>query len=1103
MGLMQQMFSGIPTTSGAPTPPVTSDSLFNYVNMLLSGNVMSGSATIISDSSANNMSITPTGNVTNNPFTPFNSQYYSTYFSANTDYLSVPASAFNFGTGDFTFEFWYFTSTFANTGDHLDLSFDNGTWQTGVSGTGLNFEKYGSGWAYFILPNAAITNRWTHIAITRQSGTLRGFVNGALVVTAANKTDNLSGGAGTINRRAGTSPTDKIYFSNIRTVIGSAVYTGNFTVPTSPLSAIAGTALLTCQSPSFIDNSGNALAVTVNGLPKVSTPNPFIATFANTYGSGLFSAGTYLTTESIAALALGTGDFTIECWAYHTGFSTSGNSVFEHNAQAAYTSSSLSLLIGAANIQVYRESYFANIAYTTKLSAWYHYAMVRSAGTLTVYVNGVSVYTFAAPTSYTATNMSIGRAAGAASTDMLGYISNLRVVKSAVYTSNFTPSALPLTAISNTALLTLQNNIAYSNNSVIDSGAFGLTMTRNGTMSQSTFSPFSPTGWCGYFNGTSDGLSIPDNVAFQYGTGNFTIELWVYRTSTTATQSVIYQGAGGTNYQFRFGINWNGTTYTYGLSSTGSSGDIANFLSMGTDPGINKWVHLAIVRNGNTFTPYINGVAGTTATSSLAINNAGTPPPLTIGNALTSIQFFGGYISNVRIVKGAAVYTSNFTPSTTPLTAIANTSLLTLQSNRFADNSTNNFTISTIGVPTAQALSPFEPTSAWSPTAVGGSMLFNGANDYLTPTNNTPFVFSTNDFTIEFWMYKNTNGVEYGLYDARATATANEMLIRCTTGDVMAVGSQSNTTLILGTKPIKAGQWFHIVVARYQGNTKLFVNGVQDGATLADSTSWTCEANRPTIGCVGYTLGAYLNGYMSNVKVVNGKALYTTTFTPPTMPTTPDVNTVLLLNGTSQGVYDSAGKLALTLVGTPRIATSVNKYGAGSIYFNGSTDYVYVDTNGSFVDAPNGGDITVEMWVKPSSLAAAGTLYDTSAAGDTTATGRLLIQYSTAGAINVRTDAGTTNLGDSTAGALVAGSWSHIAVVRSAGVWKIYANGVLVSTPVTNAFTLLGKVDRPVIGANAYNYSVKFNGYMSGIRVTKAARYTTNFTPPTTTYPTY
>jgi len=119
-----------------------------------------------------------------------------------------------------------------------------------------------------------------------------------------------------------------------------------------------------------------------------------------------------------------------------------------------------------------------------------------------------------------------------------------------------------------------------------------------------------------------------------------------------------------------------------------------------------------MVRNGmgsNNCQIFINGVSSTTFTSTTSVSTAvaqyiGHGPP-SFGEG--SLYYFQGYISNVRIVNGTAVYTSNFTPSTTPLTAISGTALLTCQSGSFNDASSNNFTISTNGSPYIASQNPF------------------------------------------------------------------------------------------------------------------------------------------------------------------------------------------------------------------------------------------------------------------------------------------------------------------------------------------------------------------------------------------------------------
>ena len=121
----------------------------------------------------------------------------------------------------------------------------------------------------------------------------------------------------------------------------------------------------------------------------------------------------------------------------------------------------------------------------------------------------------------------------------------------------------------------------------------------------------------------------------------------------------------------------------------------------------NQWVHLAVVRNGNVFTMYLNGTSVGTTTNSATLNTVNQP--FCVGGAKNASNALKGYLSNFRVVKGVAVYTGTFTVPTTPLTATQSagtnisaitygqTILLTAQSTTFIDNSIYNRTISVVG----------------------------------------------------------------------------------------------------------------------------------------------------------------------------------------------------------------------------------------------------------------------------------------------------------------------------------------------------------------------------------------------------------------------
>jgi hypothetical protein len=174
--------------------------------------------------------------------------------------------------------------------------------------------------------------------------------------------------------------------------------------------------------------------------------------------------------------------------------------------------------------------------------------------------------------------------------------------------------------------------------------------------------------------GNNQALRPPVSSAFTYGTGAFTIEWWSYQTATNGVQGIWRNSTGDAlNTIGYWTIQQPGGRITITIGN-GTTSDVILSNSVITT---NTWNHFAFVRSGNLFTLYVNGVAQTqTLTSSIDL-----PAQLAymqIGNA--GGNFFG-YVTNFRIVKGTAVYTSNFTPSTQPLSAISGTSMLLLAGN--------------------------------------------------------------------------------------------------------------------------------------------------------------------------------------------------------------------------------------------------------------------------------------------------------------------------------------------------------------------------------------------------------------------------------------
>ena len=580
------------------------------------------------------------------------------------------------------------------------------------------------------------------------------------------------------------------------------------------------------------------------------------------------------------------------------------------------------------------------------------------------------------------------------------------------------------------------------NNTFLDSSTNNFTITRNGNTTQGTFSPFSlPNGeFSNFFDGSGDNLYTPSTSALNVGSGNFTIECF-FNVSSFNNGNILRAG----NVFGGFALLLSGTGVIYYLSSNGTSWDIASAVSAGTGLSVNTWYHLALVRNASTITPYINGVAGTsttTASALFALNgfNVGAEQ-----NA-SAVGSFNGYISNVRVVVGTAVYTSAFTPPSTSLTAISGTQLLTSQSNRFKDNSTNNFAITPAGNVSVQPFSPFLPSAAYDASVNGGSGYFDGAGDYLTAPASTDWACA-GDYAVEAWVYIPSLATDMHVLGTGGPGATDQFVVEST-------GRFYWFNLGTPVGSVKAGMWNHLLATRSGTAARGFVNGVLQ------------VYNASTSGTVGQNLTLYIgertggsndfNGYISNIRYINGSiptsyqtsetSVGTSVFTPPTAPftatsqgaTSGDVK--LLLNFTNAGIFDNTGKNNVETVADAQIDTSVKKFGTGSMEFDGTGDCLSIARNTTFLSVWTG-DFTIECWAYTNNLSAMQIVW--------TNTGTNSSGYN-AGYIYTdgRIAMGKAGVNEIVSSTLIwtSGQWNHLAFVRNGTNLTIYYNGTSVAT---------------------------------------------------------
>ena len=643
------------------------------------------------------------------------------------------------------------------------------------------------------------------------------------------------------------------------------------------------------------------------------------------------------------------------------------------------------------------------------------------------------------------------------------------------------------------------------NNTFLDSSTNNFTITRNGNTTQGTFSPFSKVDgrWGNYFDGTDDYLSVADNAVLRPGAGAFTLEAWIYRNADGAAHTIYAKGGASTGISFLV-TSGNVLRFTHTTTNIDSSGTVA----------ANAWVHVAVVREGtgtNQTKLYINGTQDGQGTVSTDFTQT---EEVRIGTNRGATDDFAGYISNVRFVKGSALYTGNFTPSTSPFTTTSQgassseVELLTCQSNRFIDNSTNNFTITRNGNVRVTPFSPFPTLTAYDAATNGGSGYFDGTGDYLTLSNNAALDLGNSAFCIEAWVYPTTTGVARPIFNSWDTATAGsrEYTFGITSTNTLAFsfynsGGTLNSDLNAGT--IVPSAWNHCVACRDASNNwALFINGSRVD-TLSSSDTIRSLTNN-------YVIGEYLNtgsfiftGNMSGLRVIKGSTPYdptSTTLTVPTAPPTAVSDTQLLLNYTNAGIIDNSMSNNLETVGNAQIDTTTKKYGTGSMEFDGTGDALHIVSNPALYLST--GNFTIEGWVYTTTATTSQTIMvrraSQTARGFVIGISNLVSGKLSFACGDTDTTAWEVQLDSTTS--LANNTWYHFAVVRDGNDFELFINGISEDTATSSVViaddTSLLRIGLNDVGTNG------LNGFIDDLRITKGkARYTSAFTPPTAAFP--
>ena len=960
--------------------------------------------------------------------------------------------------------------------------------QTGGVGQWIVGDGAGGGY----VQNTSVTfsaNTWYHFALVRNGSTLTAYINGVAQtpVTITTAIANTGNNALSIGSSAADGSTR--YFagniSNFRIVKGAAVYTGNFT-PVGPLASsqnarvnvtvvkLAQTSLLlnTVNGANFItDSSSYAITLTNVGTATSSASYPF--TYPLLSNINLTGTGTVLSMATLTGFT----------WSGPGGFQSDnasvGASTFTCGSTAGGSTTTAPNLTfssaGGANVQTLTTaSWFNNLNFgTTAFNPGT--TALNITGSLTLSASGT--YTTMTPTMLGTGNITSNGAV----------IAGL-VINSTSGTTSLR-SALATTA---TGTTTLTSGTLALNSFDLSTGIFSSSGTAARSVSFGTTS--SAITGSAYFNGTNQYFSAASNTAYEFATGDFTVEAWINLTTTAAPWAGICQSdpfgtISTNNFEFYLADNPVGRLVF-------SDGFQTSQITIPFSPSANAWYHVAVTRQSGVMRMFVNGVSGT-------LTQSGTDPGtiswnqngIVSGYNSSNGGYFPGYISNLRVVKGVAVYTGNFTLPSSPLaatqssstniSAITGTQTSLLLNTAYgvdflADSSTYNSAITNNSAVTSSKTSPYR------------------SNINLTHTTAATTVLSM--ATATGFTYTGTGG-----FVVPAMTNTRTFNVGATAGGSLTTAPNLTFTTGASVATLTTGSWFDNLdfgtTSFNPGTTALNITG-----DLTLSSTGTYTTMTPTMVGTG-TITSNTNTTLAALIInsTSGTTSLGDAFSLSATGTTTLTSGTLAMNkfNLTTGIFSSSGAVTRSIAfGGSTAATSAS--------FDGSTQYASYAINSNIQVTANQ-PFTVEFWIyTPTQVQTAPAVFGTSNNGGLTGDTAFFVGHSGLGIANqygfyvagltngIGGSGTTTNLLAST-GNYIRNAWTHIALVRAGtDALAMYINGVLNATA-----TYSGAINFPTntlwVGTSGNNFpGSHYTGYISNFRwVTGVAVYTGNFAVPT------
>ena len=387
-------------------------------------------------------------------------------------------------------------------------------------------------------------------------------------------------------------------------------------------------------------------------------------------------------------------------------------------------------------------------------------------------------------------------------------------------------------------MLNGENIIDYSLNqtAITNNGAVTVSSTQY-KVGQSSLS-FSGASNTSYLHATT-------TSAIVFGTGDFTIEFWIYFNSVKNTNLV--DGRDTTGNQLAISLYFVAYLRYFTNGADRITGPV---LSTGV------WYHIALSRVSSNTRMFVNG---SQVGSTYADTNNYVGPNFCIGGyRVQPVANLDGYMDEFRVTK-AGRYSSNFTPQTTPF-YLPNT-LIDLTKNKAVGTLTNSPTYS---------------------SANGGSIVFDGVNDYVNIPASTNLTFGTGDFTMEVWCKTRAKTMLYPALLSVNLAWASNVWVLIDRHNAAAptkftfhVFNIASPMLTSITAPSN-GVWYNVVITRIGTLFSMYVNGVLESTTTSSASIDGGVSNSINLGRQSASDSTNYDGNISLARIYKNKGLTST-----------------------------------------------------------------------------------------------------------------------------------------------------------------------------------------------------------------------------------